>query len=242
MSLLRCISAQPHDAAGWKISEMAQFVHLLSYALVLHPAGWLLGAGVAEVVAAPDLLGMGPACLPVGDTSQAVEGQVPVRADLHPMSASASGGAPAPHHAAARSGRGMRVVVKATTVVDDVVDDDAASCHSSSGTSGGSALNFAAGVLVGAAPALLARRPAGAPVGHAGVAVVRQAGVAVAVHGRPRPVAVHLDVLPDHAIPGIDRRRVMALAALSLLGAAPVLLLRGPSPEEVVDGRIAVEG
>ena len=55
MSLLRCISAQPHDAAGWKISEMAQFVHLLSYALVLHPAGWLLGAGVAEVVAAPDL-------------------------------------------------------------------------------------------------------------------------------------------------------------------------------------------
>ena len=36
-------------------------------------------------------------------------------------------------------------------------------------------------------------------------------------------------MLPSHAKAGIDGRRVVALAALSLFGAAPVLLLRGPS-------------
>ena len=35
MSLLRCISAQPRAAAVWKISEMAQFVHLLSSYILL---------------------------------------------------------------------------------------------------------------------------------------------------------------------------------------------------------------
>ena len=152
-------------------------------------------------------------------------------------------------------------------------------CHSSSGTSGGSALNFAAGVLVGAAPALQCESLGSASLKSLSLSSTRPScpetsrcaswpcrrGSRTAGwrgRGRARPStsssrspatsqAKHamqhkinpastnscLDVLPDHAIPGIDRRRVVALAALSLLGAAPVLLLRGPSLTTVCRGR-----
>ena len=46
-----------------------------------------------------------------------------------------------------------------------------------------------------------------------------------------------LHVLPGHTIAGIDRGWVVTLAALALLGTAPVLLLRGPRLTIVCRGK-----
>mmetsp|Transcript_41224 Transcript_41224/g.73874 ORF Transcript_41224/g.73874 Transcript_41224/m.73874 type:complete len:243 (+) Transcript_41224:105-833(+) len=187
------------------------------------------GAGVAHVAAAPGLLGWGPAAPPVREARLAVEGQMARGVDLHPMPVT-SGAAPRPDHAGARCSRRVCVIVVGAPVVDHMVDHNGGACTA-----------VAAQVLVSAAPSLLPLGPAGVPVVQASVAVIGQANVALAVHCHPGPVAIHLDTLPNHAIARIHRRRAVAFAALALLGAAPMLLRRRPSSEEVVQRSIAVK-
>ena len=76
------------------------------------------------------------------------------------------------------------------------------------------------------------------------MAVVRQAvhSCTASAHCLPSPVAIHLHVLPHHACTRVHGRRAGALTSPALLRAAPVLLLRRPSAEEVVQRGQAVEG
>mmetsp|Transcript_41743 Transcript_41743/g.58081 ORF Transcript_41743/g.58081 Transcript_41743/m.58081 type:complete len:206 (-) Transcript_41743:1532-2149(-) len=98
-------------------------------------------------------------------------------------------------------------------------------------------------VLICATPSFLAPGPAEFGVGEAGVAVVGEAlNFTTATNGNPRPIAVHLVALPDHAKAGVNMRGRGSFATFALLCTAPMLLCRGPGPEKVVKCCVAVEG
>lgn len=83
----------------------------------------------------------------------------------------------------------------------------------------------AAQVLVSAAPGLLGSRPANVPIIEACMAVIWGTHNSMALNGLPGPIAIHLDVLPHHAGARIHRGRRLPFAALTALGAAPLLFL-----------------
>ena len=164
-----------------------------------------------------------------------------------------SGVTPMPHHAS--SGHAGWVAAPtsspaaptptpatSTSAMGDV--SDCVVCYiSAAATTTASGTSTAALVHMRAAPALLSLRPPEFEVGKAGVAVVGQAlGATTAMDGNPRPVAIHLHSLPNHAKARVDGRRAGTFTALALLRATPLLFRGRPSPEKIVQGRIAVEG
>jgi len=108
-----------------------------------------------------------------------------------------------------------------------------------------SGLPWAAHIVVLAAPSLLGRRPANLPIHHAHIASIGQAGghcptTPSSPSHYPGPEAIHLDVFPHHARAWVNAWRAVALTALTTVAAAPLLLGRRPSPEEVVQSGIAL--
>lgn len=87
----------------------------------------------------------------------------------------------------------------------------------------------AAQMLVAAAPGLLWYGPATLPVGEPCMTVIwelRVHGTTSCMNSLPGPVAIHLHVLPNHAEARVNTWWTRTFAAFTLLGTAPVLLLR----------------
>mmetsp|Transcript_21014 Transcript_21014/g.49950 ORF Transcript_21014/g.49950 Transcript_21014/m.49950 type:complete len:270 (-) Transcript_21014:596-1405(-) len=167
----------------------------------------------------------------------------------HPSAAGPRAAARVPGSSARVPGTSARRAAAAAAAAAAVVHVVGVRSHSAPAAAAAHA--GAAQLLVGAAPALLRVRPADLPIHQAHVAVVGQAGNTAAscaagssagsTSHHPGPVAVHLHVLPHHARTGVHAGWAVSLAALVLVAAAPLLLLRRPGAEEVVERRSAVE-
>mmetsp|Transcript_21018 Transcript_21018/g.49979 ORF Transcript_21018/g.49979 Transcript_21018/m.49979 type:complete len:319 (-) Transcript_21018:902-1858(-) len=167
----------------------------------------------------------------------------------HPSAAGPRAAARVPGSSARVPGTSARRAAAAAAAAAAVVHVVGVRSHSAPAAAAAHA--GAAQLLVGAAPALLRVRPADLPIHQAHVAVVGQAGNTAAscaagssagsTSHHPGPVAVHLHVLPHHARTGVHAGWAVSLAALVLVAAAPLLLLRRPGAEEVVERRKAVE-
>eukprot|EP00438_Fugacium_kawagutii_P009462 Skav202073 [mRNA] locus=scaffold1138:768014:768620:+ [translate_table: standard] len=106
-----------------------------------------------------------------------------------------------------------------------------------------SCLSGATNLLVATAPCLLSSRPTDLPIHHTHITGIWKAGWHCTTSSRshhPSPEAIHLNVLPCHASARVDTWWVVTLAALAAIVAAPLLLWRRPSAEEVVQGGITV--
>mmetsp|Transcript_21016 Transcript_21016/g.49962 ORF Transcript_21016/g.49962 Transcript_21016/m.49962 type:complete len:816 (-) Transcript_21016:20-2467(-) len=168
----------------------------------------------------------------------------------HPSAAGPRAAARVPGSSARVPGTSARRAAAAAAAAAAVVHVVGVRSHSAPAAAAAHA--GAAQLLVGAAPALLRVRPADLPIHQAHVAVVGQAGNTAAscaagssagsTSHHPGPVAVHLHVLPHHARTGVHAGWAVSLAALVLVAAAPLLLLRRPGAEEVVQRSIAVVG